>query len=159
WFAGSAAVTGLFLLSTLTVPGARVAPGLIRAGDSLPIGLLLATLVWAAALGRRSAAAAGLVLTGGTALAFGMMWLRADFFDVGSSAEPQAGPGRLLAILTGASSVTAAVLILHWGGNPFRVLAAGAFAFLAVQAVRNAALFGLVAGTVLAGNLGEWADQ
>jgi tetratricopeptide (TPR) repeat protein len=159
WLTGLAVVTGLLGLSALTLPGGSVAPGFVAVGDVLPLGLLPVALVWAGLLGHRSGAAAGLALAGGVALALGMMWLRDEFFAVGSGASPRDGPGPLLSLLTYASWAAAALLSLCWGGNLFRLLAAGAFAYLSLQALRNTALFGLVGGTVLAWNLGEWAGR
>jgi tetratricopeptide (TPR) repeat protein len=159
WLLGFTAVTGLFVLRTFTLPGQGVAPALVNAGDFLPIGLMVATLVWARVLGARSGAPGTVAFAGGMALAFWMIWLRTEFFDVGSSADPQPGPGLALSIVTSAFAVAAVLLVLYWGGSPFRLIVAAAFGYLAVQAVRSAALFAVVGGTVLAGNLCDWADR
>ena len=53
--------------------------------------------------------------------------------------------------------ITTAGLALRAGGRLFRMLLVVMFGVLAIQAIRNINLFGLVAGYVLACNLGEWA--
>ena len=50
----------------------------------------------------------------------------------------------------------AIVLTVRAGGRVVRMLLAAIFSCLAVQATRNANFFGLVAGFVIASNLGEW---
>ncbi|MGP0064771.1 MAG: hypothetical protein ACLQGP_14380, partial [Isosphaeraceae bacterium] len=60
---------------------------------------------------------------------------------------------------TAALGIATAGLTLRAGGRPFRLILAVAFGYLALQAIRNANLFGLVAGFVLAADLGEWAGQ
>ncbi len=94
-------------------------------------------------------------VVGTTAAAAWAAWLRADLFDDGP------GPhGLLISALpyTGAGlGVLAAALILRSGGSLFRMLLAAAFTTLSFQAVRNINLFGMVAGAVLAWNVGEWA--
>ena len=44
-------------------------------------------------------------------------------------------------------------------GMIFRMLLSAAFGYLSLQAIRNIGLFGVVAGFVLAWNLGEWASE
>ena len=95
-----------------------------------------------------------------------MIWLRAYLFG----AEPgpsgmawRAGPrvgadgvgGRPARRRPAAGSVRRAPGAL----TPFRIALAVVFGYLAIQAIRNANLFGLAAGYVLAGNLGEWAAE
>ena len=91
---------------------------------------------------------------GAAAAAAWAMWLRAYLFEYGPSPE----------------GVLAAPVTLCWsgprhpgrvpdrcaGGRLFPMLLAGGFTYLSLQAVRNVGLFALVAGTVLAWNMGDW---
>ena len=119
----------------------------------MPVLLLIAGAGGAAFLVVRSRPAAATMGVGAAAAAAWAAWLRADLFD---------GPdllgidGRLLAYAGAGLGLLAAGLILRAGGSLFRMLLAAGFTYLSFQAVRNINLFGLVAGTVLAWNVGEW---
>jgi tetratricopeptide (TPR) repeat protein len=153
------AVSGMFAIglpaaSALTLPGATASPWLLSAGNYLPLGFLLIGLAGGWTL-RTSPSAEAMAVWGAVGCALWLVWLRLYFCGTNvavSAAElvPQVGA---LALIVGAAAVW---LALQNGGSVFRLLLAAAFAYLGLQAVRNATLFGLVAGVVLAGNFGDF---
>src|SRR5262249_3812509 len=114
-------------------------------------------VVGAVALARRSTAAAGRALVAGLAVAGWAAWLRRLLIgpEPGAAAWVERVGSPALGLAT-ASAALAAAWLLRGRGRTFRLLLAAAFGYLAGQAVRNASLFGLVAGTLIAWNLGEW---
>ena len=121
----------------------RLAPGGLAAlGIGGAILILMTRSSWVAAL---------LAAVGGAAMAAWVVWLRGHLFGP----EPGLLLGGITALLGGAT----AVLVVRDGGRGrlFRIILAAAFGYLALVAVRNINLFGVVAGFVLAWNLGEWA--
>jgi len=157
WFAGLAVVLGLLLVSTLT-RSERWAPGLIKAaGDRVAWIFLLAGVAAALAWLRRSRAAALVAIVTGGAMTAWMEWLQQELLVDGRRSldgSASASPAVLL-LAMGA----AALLVLYWEGNLFRVLLAVAFAFLGLKALQNWSRFGLVAGVIVAWNFGEWSYQ
>jgi hypothetical protein len=157
WVVGWVVMSGLALAAALGLPLPGTPAWLARAGRMVPALLLLAGAAGAARLAVCSRAAALTMGVGTAAAAAWAAWLRAYLFDDGS------GPSGVLADATpyvGASlGILAAALILREGGSLFRMLLGAAFTSLSFQAVRNINLFGLVAGAVLAWNLGEWAAE
>jgi hypothetical protein len=153
WLAGLAAVVGLAALSTAALSGSG--PGwLISLGDNVPILLLIAAGL-AAVLLRRTPAA-GVAGAGSVFLALLVLWLRAPLLGEGRGLLAGIGLGPLTVGLV-LAGLPAAALVLRWGGSLFRILVAGAFAYLALLALQNWTRFALVAGTVLSWNVGEWA--
>ncbi len=122
---------------------ARIAPA-----GTWVLGLLGAFLILVARLDK---SAALLAAVGSAAAAVWMAWLGRWLFG-----RP---PGPFFTATTAILGLTVAFLIVRadrgWG--LFRLLLAVAFGYLALAAVRNINLYGLVAGFVLAWNLGEWA--
>jgi tetratricopeptide (TPR) repeat protein len=96
---------------------------------------------------------AALAVVTSAAEATWVFWLGAHLF--GSETETD------LSILALVCGCAAAALILRSGGRAvsFRLILAAVFSYLAIQAVRNVNLFGLVAGFVMACNLGELAGE
>ena len=92
-----------------------------------------------------------------------VVWLRSYLFG------PEPGPSAWLGLggrgsttlgwMTVSLGIAAAGLTHRAGGRLFRMLLAVAFGYLGLQAIRNVYLFALVAGFVLAANLGEWAAE
>jgi tetratricopeptide (TPR) repeat protein len=116
--------------------------------------------VAAAVVGWRSPLAALLSAFGGVALASGLPWLAAGLlghtpgaaglFDTG----PIGGPW-----VAGPATAVALFLTLRAGRRLFHILLAVAFGYLALQAIRNVNIFGIMAGFVLASGLGEWTAK
>jgi tetratricopeptide (TPR) repeat protein len=101
--------------------------------------------------GRRLGRVAVFAMVGFGAEAAWLCWLNRHLF----------GPetGLALDLTTALLGSAAALLTVRSGSRAvlFRLVLAVVFSYLAIQAVRNVNLFGLVAGFVLAWNLGEWA--
>jgi hypothetical protein len=123
----------------------RFAPwGLVAIGSAGAALLLVA---------RSPGAAALLAASGGAAEATWILWLRAHLCGPGPSLYVGA-TGIVLGLTT-----TACILRLPLRRRLFRVILSFAFGYLALVAVRNINLFALVAGFVMAWNLGEWAFE
>jgi tetratricopeptide (TPR) repeat protein len=152
WAGAFAAAAAILVVSALSLPVPSTTAWLVVLGDALPAGLLAIGAASAAALRRRSAWVAWFALVAGAFMASWAAWLRDH---LGGAAD-----GFPLALwFAVAAGLISTLFYLRSAGSLFRLLAAVAFAFLGLQAVRNAALFGLVAGALLAWNLGEWAVQ
>ena len=160
WLVGMAIVAGLTIFATFSLPLASTPAWRIQAGRWAPAGFLALGFVAAAVVVWRSPLAALLSACGGVALAGGLSWLAAGLlgnkpgtaglFDIGPISWPWvAGPAAAVAL----------ALTLHAGGRLFRILLAVAFGYLALQAMRNVNIFGVMAGFVLASGLGEWAAK
>lgn len=158
WYAGLWAVVALLAAELLTIPGKGVPAWLRLAGDNTPLLALLAGV--GLALGLRHLRLAGLLaLASGTTISLWLLWLRGAVLGEGRGLLGPGLPPALLGVLLAASGITAAVLVVWHGGSVFRILLAGAFAYLALQALQNWGRFGLVAGAVLMWNFGEWAAE
>jgi tetratricopeptide (TPR) repeat protein len=153
WWSALGLAAGLVFVS---VPGFSAAsapwwPG--QLSPLAPAGFAALGFVGAALLLRapRAPTAALLATLGGMAQAAWVFWLRAHLFE----AQPRFAIGIVAAV---AGAVTATVIVSRSkSGRLFRMILTAAFSYLAIQAVRNINLFGLIAGFVLAWNLGEWA--
>jgi tetratricopeptide (TPR) repeat protein len=123
----------------------RFAPwGLIAIGFGGAILLLVARAPGAPAL---------LAASGGAAEATWILWLRGHL----RGPEPSLYIGAIGIVL--GLTATVYILRLPLRGRLFRVSLSFAFGYLALVAVRNVNLFALVAGFVMAWNLGEWAFE
>jgi hypothetical protein len=153
WWSVLWVAIGLVFVSLPGFAPASVPIFVVWIGQQAPAGFALIGLSGAAVLLRasRSPTAALLAAVGGSAQALWVAWLRGHLFD----------PRQMLAagIAAGLLGAATAVTVVYRGGRArvFRLILTTAFAYLAIQAVRNINLFGLVAGFVLAWNLGEWA--
>jgi len=158
WLIGLAAVIALLVLSTLTLSGGGPA-WLNAAGANVPLILVLGGGITALALLKRCPPVAALVGVGGTALAAYMVWLDVTILGSGRGVFADiTSPRQALGPLT-VAGIFAGAFVLRWQGDLFRILLAGAFSFLAVQALQNWTRFALVAGTVLTWNFAEWAVE
>jgi tetratricopeptide (TPR) repeat protein len=158
WLAGLAVVIVLLAANTLTLSGRGAASWLLPLGENVPLVLLLVSMIGAYLL-RRSGMVALQVVLGGLALALWMAWLQAELF---AGERGPLVPGVSARQLAGPVFVTCAVaggFVLWRGGNLFLGLLAGAFGYLALQALQNWSRFALVAGVVLTWNFSEWACQ
>jgi tetratricopeptide (TPR) repeat protein len=157
WIAASALATGLIAVcppvdaegsSMLWIaPLGRFVPwALVACGLAGGVLLLLARSPLAAAL---------LAAIGGAAEGAWAAWLRAHLSGTDAAL--------LLTGITACLGLVAVLLILRSSrresGRLFRVILSVAFGYLAIVAVRNVNLFGLVAGFVMAWNLGSWAYE
>ncbi|HEV3004448.1 MAG TPA: hypothetical protein VGX78_08295, partial [Pirellulales bacterium] len=153
WWLALACAVGLAVVSTLSLPG-RPNLGWWATGRYAPAVWLVLGLGGAFGL-RANGRAVRTALAGATAMAAWTVALRGILF----------GRDDLLNIsghsvwLVAAAAATAAAMVLQQGTRLDRLLFAGAFGYLAMQAMRNGPLFGLVAGAVLACNLGEWVTD
>ena len=160
WLGGTAVAAGLATLATLGLPLAGTPSWLIALGQSVPAGFLVLGLGAAAALALRAPR-------------------RRRSRRAGELPVPVASPGSappcsaLNRGLAGSSPITAFLrswvvglaaalsvfLTLRAGGRLFRILLAAIVGYLALQAIRNGNIFGLVAGFVITANLGEWTAR
>jgi Tetratricopeptide repeat len=151
----------LVLASALGFPGPGASAWLVRLGRLAPLGLLALGALSAVILIRSRRRTAVLAGMGGTSLATWVLWLRAHLFEL----EPglRGWFGGTESVVLGWSTVligaATAVLVLRAGGRFFPMVLALAFSYLALQAIRNINLFGLVAGFVTTWNLGEWTTE
>jgi hypothetical protein len=156
-----ALATSLVLASVLGLPDPGVPRWLARLGRLVPLGLVVLGVLAAVILVKASRPTAILAATGGVALAIWILWLRMHLFGLepgvrtlfGGNDSPALG---WITMLIGSA---AAVLIFRAGGRFFTLALAAMFGYLALQAIRNISLFGLVAGFVTTRNLGEWAVE
>jgi tetratricopeptide (TPR) repeat protein len=163
WTKGCIGVFGLavslVLASVLGFPGPGAPAWLIWLGRLAPLGFVALGALSAPLVIRSSRRAALLVVMAGVTLAIWVLWLRVHLFGL----EP--GPGAWFggsgSFVLGWGTVliggTTAVLIFRAGGRFFTMALAVTFGYLALQAIRNINLFGLVAGFVTTWNLGEWS--
>jgi tetratricopeptide (TPR) repeat protein len=169
WHAGLAGVVGLLALNTLTLSGRG--PGwLVALGDNVPLLLLGGGAAAAILLGRRAPATRVLAGVAGVGLALLILWLQGQLLGQGrgllSFTATDALPGeeqkpttKMLLLPLIVVGLWLAGEVLSRGGNLFRALVAGAFAYLALQALQNWTRFALAAGAVLSWNFGEWAAE
>jgi tetratricopeptide (TPR) repeat protein len=154
WSLTLLASVALALLSTTGLPAIGASRTLVRIGELVPFawaGLGILGAIGPGIVGRNGAAA-GLAGVGGLAVAAWSAWLRASLFD------PNHGfPG--LGVATVLLGPLALGLAIREGASLYRMLLAVGFGGLALLAVRNLNLFALVAGWVLASNLGEWLGR
>ena len=154
---------GLVLWSALGLPGQGTPVWVVKVGRLAPLGLIALGIGGGVLLARSSRRAAVLAAVGGLAVSAWVVWLRAYLF--GAEPGPSAwlgvpGPGSTaLGWATASLGLATAGLTLRAGGRAFRMILAVAFGYLGLQAIRNANLFGLAAGFVLAANLGEWSAR
>ena len=149
----------------LGFPGGRAVGWAVNPGVAAALAIVLLGALGALLLilpPRRHPRAALLAVLGGTFEAGWLLGMQAGLFGVEALPVacrwPFAGGFRsgfclTLCVILCASVV---VLVLRAGARLFLVLSASAFSVLALLAIRNINLFGLVAGFVLTGNLGEW---
>jgi hypothetical protein len=161
WLGVFALAASLLLASVPGLPAPGTAEGMIRLGQTAPAGLLVLGSLGAATLVIASHRGALLAALGGAALAAWTFWLRAHLLGAEfDSAGWLMGPGSpALGRATTFLGGVVTILVLRAGGRVFRLLLAAGFSYLAIQAIRNVNLFGLVAGFVIAANLGEWAAE
>ena len=155
WLVAFSLAAGLIACCSLGFSDAGTAQWITRVGRLAPWGFVAGGLLGAVLLRvtRSSWAAALLAASGGAGEAAWIVWLRGHL----SGTEP-----RIAVALFGAGlGLTAAAIVLRHRqrGRLFRVILSIAFGYLALTALRNINLFALVAGFVLAWNLGEWAFE
>jgi tetratricopeptide (TPR) repeat protein len=152
WTLAAVGAFALAALATAALPPRGIPGWLAALGPQTPLLCVLAGAAGAGALVRRSRRAAAIAVAGALALATWTGWLRAYLL-----ADP--GPAPPAPLLVAAGVLAAAALLLAGGADVFRLLLAGAFGFLALRAIQNDSRFALVAATVMAWNLGEWAAE
>jgi len=148
----------LVLTSVLGFPGPGNPAWLVQLGRLAPLGLVALGTLSAALLVRLSRRTALLAMMGGATLATWVLWLRAHLLGLEGA---WFGGNDSLVLGWGAVVIggTTAVLILRAGGRFFTMVVTVSFSYLALQAIRNINLFGLVAGFVTTWNLGEWTTE
>ena len=159
WMIGMAMAVGLTTFATLSLPLAGTPDWLSQAGRTVPAGFFALGVIAAAFVVWRSPVAALLSACAGVALAGGLPWLQGNMLgNSGAFSVLDIGPITWPSV-AGLAAVVALLLTLHAGARLFHVLLAIAFGYLALQAIRNANIFGLIAGFVLASGLGDWAAK
>lgn len=151
----------LILLAMWSLPLIGSHLWLVEIGAWLPIAACLLGLATATVMFRSSLVAAVFAACAGIACGGGLRWLRSIL--LGSHASVDSGP-RVLGLaawplITILATIVSVGLTLRAGGRVFRLLLAAAFAYLALSAIRNSNLFALVAGFLIAANLGEWIAE
>jgi tetratricopeptide (TPR) repeat protein len=158
WLGGLAVIIALLVVNTLTV--SENGPAWLNAfGDNVPLVILLGGGGAALLFGKGCPPAAALAGVGGVALAACMVWLDAAILGGGRgllAGSIFAAPMTVFLLIAGG---IAGALVLRSGGNLFCILLAGAFSYLALQALQNWSRFALVAGAVLTWNFAAWAGQ
>jgi tetratricopeptide (TPR) repeat protein len=149
WAGALAGAVTLALAVAVGLPDAGTPAWRAALGWAVPWVLAGTGATLAVAVGRRSRRAAALALLGAGANAAWVVWLVGHLF---------AGtPNQAAAAVALGLAIPAAWLAFQAGTRPFGPVLAASFAALALLAVRNVSLFGLVSGAVLAAELGEWA--
>ena len=158
WLGALAGTIAVLLLGTLTLSG--TGPAWLNAlGDNVPLLLLLGGGGAALWLWRYCPPAAALAGVGAAALAACLAWLDVQILGHGRGLFAGVTSAAQLAPPFLSAGAIAGGLVLRWGGSLFRILLAGAFAYLALQALQNWSRFALVAGAVLSWNFAEWAAE
>lgn len=154
WLGALGAATALAAILTAALPGRMVSGWLVGADSLIPAGFVLLAGIGAWSLMRRSRSAAGVVLLGSIFQAAWASWLFAYLVQAQLPAVP-------LSLVVAAATGLLLAVLLAWRrpGALFRLLLVAAFGYLALNAVRNVSLFGVVGGAILAWNLGEWIVQ
>jgi tetratricopeptide (TPR) repeat protein len=156
WRVFLSAAIALLVLGTLTLRGDY--PNWLQIiGDNIPLFYLIGGIAAGLALRRRNPSAALLAAVSGAALGSLLVWLDVSLLGKGRglfSSVASAAEARVPFILAWA---VAGAMILRWRADLFRLLLAGAFAYLSLQALQNWTRFALVAGTVMTWNFAEWA--
>ncbi len=151
WLLSIAWPFGLAMVVAAGLPGPATPPYRIAIGGWVPWVLVSSGVAAALALGRRSRLAAMLAVAGTGSIAAWLFWL------VNQLERSEAAP--VAAAMALGLGLPVAFLSIRAGSRPFGWFVAASFAYLSLLAVRNMSLFGLIAGGVLAGELGEWAAQ
>jgi tetratricopeptide (TPR) repeat protein len=159
WLGGLWALVGLIGVGTLTISARGTPDWLVALGDNVPVLLPLVGLIAAVVLRTRSAWAAALTGTGGIALGAWAGCLETTLLGGGRHLMVGADSPLFWKCLLTISGAAATGLVLRWRASLFRILLAAAFVYLGLQALQNWSRFALVAGTVVAWNLGEWSAE
>ncbi|HKM52394.1 MAG TPA: tetratricopeptide repeat protein [Isosphaeraceae bacterium] len=150
-FLGGVAVA---MIGTLGLPARDMPPWMALVGrfsSLLCLFLAAAMLV----IGPRSRQSILVLISGALAIAGWYEYLRGHLYGFDQTlAEPWRPSLRPMLGLVG---LIAAFAAIGEGARPFLILLTIAFGVLGLLAYRNMNLFGLVAGVVLAWNLGEWS--
>jgi tetratricopeptide (TPR) repeat protein len=150
WLGLLGAGLGLTLVGVLGIPLPGTPAWQVELGRWVPASLVALGLVAAALVVRRSALAASLGASGGLAVAGALLTLQA--YLVG---PPESAGWSLRSVGMLLVGLLVVIQVLSAGGRVVRIILAASFSYLALQAYRNANLFGLVAGFVIALNLEE----
>jgi tetratricopeptide (TPR) repeat protein len=165
WTKGCVGIAGLavslVLASALSFPGAGTPVWLMQLGRLAPFGLVALGVLSAAVIISSSRRVALLAMTGGASLATWVLWLRAHLLGAEPGLSAWLGRNDLLVLGSCAALLGSAMAVLIWraGGRFFAMALAAVFSYLALQAIRNINLFGLVAGFLITLNIGEWATE
>jgi tetratricopeptide (TPR) repeat protein len=159
WLGGLLGAMVLLLINLFTLSPRIVPAALLPLGDLVAPAFLLAGLwfAWHYRNGFRQAALMAAV--GGAAMAGWIVWLRIAVAGGGAGILAGIDSAPQLTGLLIVLGLLATILLLRSGCSLFRLLLAGAFAYLGLQALQNWSRFALVAGVVLTWNFGEWAEE
>jgi hypothetical protein len=171
WSGGSGLAAALILAAVLGLSPQGSVPWIAQRTWLAPLGLVALVVATAAILALFSWPSALLAAFAGATEAVWVIWLRA--YLLGPHPVSVAGlPAWLVGWLGGSGPLASGWFVAVLGGGTallilfasgprliFRLLLVVAFTFLTFVAVRNISLFALVAGFVLAWNLGEWGAE
>jgi tetratricopeptide (TPR) repeat protein len=153
WLACFASASGMLLLNAVSLPGFELPHFCRVAGEAMPFALTAAFFV-AAWRARRAWPATTAFLATGIVIPIATDYLRSTMYGL--------APLGLASVWQGVGIVAgvATIALLFWRGtDAFGLLLVIAFGYLALQAMRNLMLFGLVAGVVVCWNMNGWMSQ
>jgi tetratricopeptide (TPR) repeat protein len=163
WLAILAVLVALLAIRVMTQTSAGRPPWLLGVGKFVPVVYVLAGVFGACLLTPRSRSAATLALVAGIGMAAWIAWLHDHLLfnrNIGDIGDPLPGsPSLVLSVLAFLCAAIATVFVVRFGGEPFGLLTAAAFGYLALSAVQNWGRWGLVAGILVSLNLGAWVAR
>jgi tetratricopeptide (TPR) repeat protein len=163
WLAALATLVVLLAIRVMTPTPAGRPAWLALVGKFVPALCVVAGVTGGFLFAQRSRSAAAIALVAGIGMASWTVWLHDDLLfnrDIGDVSDPSSGsPSLALSILVSLCAAIAIVLVLRFGGEPFGLLTAAAFGYLALSAVQNWGRLGLVAGILVSLNLGTWVAR
>jgi tetratricopeptide (TPR) repeat protein len=158
WLTALGAATVLVLTSAWELSGSGTPRWLVYCAEAAPFALFALGLAGAILALPASWSGASLAFVGALAEGAWIIWLRAYLFGTEPGIISWLIPADLsvLGKVTVLLTAITALLLVRAGERPFRLILAGAFGYLMLQAIRNANLFGLAGGFALSWSLGEW---
>jgi len=155
WTATFLGCGALAAIGTLGLPARDVPGWLTSAGRFSPVYCIVLGGLATVVIGPRSRCSILLLISGAIGVAGWCDFLRGHLYGMNVTLARAWGPS--LWPIVGIVGVIAVLAAIAAGARPFLVLLTIAFGQLALMAYRNMNLFGLVAGVVLAWNMGCWS--
>jgi tetratricopeptide (TPR) repeat protein len=154
WAGGLVLSCALVLGAVLGVPLPGTPPWLAPISRAAPAAMLIVGVGASIVLAARSGIASTTMAVGAVAVAAWTAWLFSYLFADRATNYGMSGLG--LTYIAAGLGALSLPLVVRGGGSVFRLSLVATFTYLSFQAIRNINLFGVVAGSVLAWNIGEW---